>query len=207
MGFKRCSKETSVYRKEEERTLLIVAIYVDDLFVTGNTLKVISEFKAGMSTKFEMSDLGRLTYLSRYMQSPRKSHGEIMKHILRYLKGTITGWKTEHIIIKIDNKSAIALTKNPYFMVKANTFINATILYESALRWNLFDVEHVPGVEQKADILTKALAKIKFAEMRSLIGVQDMTEAKLKLKRENVLDKLQHYGEPKISYTRVVRIR
>lgn len=151
--------------------MLIIAIYVDDLFVTGNSLKLINDFKAGMSLKFEMSDLGRLTYYlgievhqredgieikqegyacrilreagledcnttkipmefglkvskaqeeakinptefrrnvgclryllhtrpdlafsvgiaSRYMQSPRKSHGDIMKQILRYLKGT-----------------------------------------------------------------------------------------------------------------------
>lgn len=27
---------------------------------------------------------------SRYMQNPRKSHGEIMKQILRYLKGAVT---------------------------------------------------------------------------------------------------------------------
>lgn len=39
---------------------------VDDLFMTGNTLDVISEFKAGMSSKFEMSDLGRLTYYLWY---------------------------------------------------------------------------------------------------------------------------------------------
>ena len=26
--------------------------------------------------------------LSRYMQSPRESHGEAVKHLLRYIKGT-----------------------------------------------------------------------------------------------------------------------
>lgn len=46
---KNCSKESSVYRKEEGKTLPIVAIYLDDLFVTGNTLKSIMEFKASMS--------------------------------------------------------------------------------------------------------------------------------------------------------------
>src|SRR5690606_22777982 len=40
----------------------ILAIYVDDLFVTGNSLKSVMEFKASMSQKFEMSDLGKLTY-------------------------------------------------------------------------------------------------------------------------------------------------
>ncbi|XP_019097427.1 PREDICTED: uncharacterized protein LOC109131195 [Camelina sativa] len=172
MKFQKCTKESVVYRREEGETLLIVVIYVDDLFVTRNTLKVINDFKAGMSTKFEMSDLGKHTYYlgievhqgedgikikqegyakkilreaglescnptkvpmefglkvskaedeeeidptryrrnvgclryllhtrpdlafvvgvaSRYMQSPQKSHGVMMKHILRYLKGTV----------------------------------------------------------------------------------------------------------------------
>jgi len=47
-------------------------------------------------------------------------------------------------------------------------------------------VEHVPGVNQRADILTKVLAKIKFKEMRDLIGVQDLSNEDFKLKGENV---------------------
>lgn len=40
--------------------------------------------------------------------------------------------------------------------------------------------------EQKADILTKSLGRIKFKEMRDLIVVQDVSESKFKLKGENV---------------------
>lgn len=47
-------------------------------------------------------------------------------------------------------------------------------------------VEHIPGSEQGKDILTKALARIKFKMIRSLIEVQDLSKAELKLKRENV---------------------
>ncbi|KAL1198528.1 putative mitochondrial protein [Cardamine amara subsp. amara] len=61
MKFKKCSKESSVYRKEGGN-LLIITVYVDDLFVIGNTLEIIKEFKTGMSSKFEMSDLGKVTY-------------------------------------------------------------------------------------------------------------------------------------------------
>lgn len=57
----KCSKESSVYRKQDGESLLIVAIYVDDLFITGDKLSSIMEFKASMSKKFEMSDLGRLS--------------------------------------------------------------------------------------------------------------------------------------------------
>ena len=47
-------------------------------------------------------------------------------------------------------------------------------------------MEHIPGAEQHADILTKALARIKFKEMRELIKVQDISENGVKLRMENV---------------------
>ncbi|XP_013607625.1 PREDICTED: uncharacterized protein LOC106314267 [Brassica oleracea var. oleracea] len=48
--------------RKEKGELLIIAIYVDDLFVTGTSLNVIKQFKDDMSRRFEMSDLGMLTY-------------------------------------------------------------------------------------------------------------------------------------------------
>lgn len=38
LKFNKCSKDSSLYRKEEGGQLLIVAVYVDDLFVTGNLI-------------------------------------------------------------------------------------------------------------------------------------------------------------------------
>ena len=51
-----------MYQRSVSGHLLIVAVYVDDLFVTGMNLIMIEEFKLEMAMKFEMSDLGRLTY-------------------------------------------------------------------------------------------------------------------------------------------------
>ena len=52
------------------------------------------------------------------------------------------------------------------------------------------EVEYVPGSDQRADILTKALSRIRFKEMRNLIGMQDVSEDGIKLKGETV-DKLE----------------
>ena len=60
--FQRCSKEPSLYRKEEKGGTLIVVVYVDDLLVTGTSVHSIQQFKREMAKKFEMSDLGKLTY-------------------------------------------------------------------------------------------------------------------------------------------------
>lgn len=50
------------------------------------------------------------------------------------------------------------------------------------------EMEHVPGVEQNADILTKPLARIKFKEMRNLIGVLEIKPPGIQvgIKGENV---------------------
>ncbi|KAL7612762.1 hypothetical protein Lser_V15G07477 [Lactuca serriola] len=61
MKFQKYMKEPSVYRKNEGANLLILAIYVDDLFVMGTSLSMIKRFKMEMSKNFEMLDLGRLT--------------------------------------------------------------------------------------------------------------------------------------------------
>lgn len=62
LNFQRCSKEPSLYRREENEKLLVVVVYVDDLLVTGTSVEIILEFKREMESKFEMSDLGKLTY-------------------------------------------------------------------------------------------------------------------------------------------------
>lgn len=73
MEFKKCTKEPSVYRKTVNGDRLIVAVYVDDLFVTGTNKRIIDEFKQMMSSRFDMSDLGELTY---YLGIEVKQHSE-----------------------------------------------------------------------------------------------------------------------------------
>ena len=50
----------------------------------------------------------------------------------------------------------------------------------------LIEVEHVPSNEQKANILTNVLGRIKFKEMRDFIGMQELSQEGFKVKRENV---------------------
>lgn len=62
LSFTRCSYEHAVYMKRENDEVLIVGVYVDDLLLTGTSIRLIEEFKTQMSGKFEMSNLGKLTY-------------------------------------------------------------------------------------------------------------------------------------------------
>ncbi|KAG7594882.1 Ribonuclease H-like superfamily [Arabidopsis thaliana x Arabidopsis arenosa] len=338
--------------KQEKKSLLIVAVYVDDLLVTGSSLELILAFKREMAGNFEMSDLGKLTYylgieviqgedgivlkqeryakkileeagmsecnasqtpmaaglelskaqgekqvneqdyrrnigclrylihtrpdlsfcvgiLSRYLQEPKESHGTALKQILRYIKGTLShglyfkrgaesglirysdsshsvdvddgkstaghvfylnecpitwcsqkqqvvalssceaefmtateaakqaiwlqellaeviGASCTRVSIRVDNKSAIALTKNPVFHGRSKHIHRKYHFIRECVENGQIEVEHVPGEEQKADILTKALGRIKFKEMRDLTSVQDLEKLEFKFKGEIV---------------------
>ena len=90
--------------------------------------------------------------------------------------------------VYIDNKSAIALTKNLFFhgwskhIYKRYPFIRECIENEQ------IKVQHVLGNEEKADILTKVLGMIKLKEMRDLIGVNEVKKERFKFKGGKMLE-------------------
>ena len=94
---------------------------------------------------------------------------------LQELLEEIYGQTSDKVVIRIDNKSAIALAKNPVFHGRSKHIHTRFHFIRECVEKNLVSVEHVAGVKQKADILTKALGGIKFKEMRDLIGIQDVS--------------------------------
>ena len=108
------------------------------------------------------------------------------------LLSEITGRKCVKTTLYVDNKSAIALAKNTVFHRRSKHIHKRYHFIWECVEKEQIDVEHIAGSVQGADILTKALARKKFKEMRKLIRVQDLSNGSLKLKGENVRDKLQH---------------
>ena len=105
---------------------------------------------------------------------------------LQELLTEIVGNECKKVVIRVDNKSAIALTKNPVFHGRSKHIHRRFHFIRECVENDQIEVEHVPGNEQKADILTKSLSRIRFKEMRSLIGMQNVSEDEVKLKGENV---------------------
>ena len=62
LGFEKSLNEATLYVKKVEDHILIVSVYVDDLLITGNMEKMVAEFKMNMKNKFEMNELGLLSY-------------------------------------------------------------------------------------------------------------------------------------------------
>nr|GEX11480.1 ribonuclease H-like domain, reverse transcriptase, RNA-dependent DNA polymerase [Tanacetum cinerariifolium] len=94
---------------------------------------------------------------------------------LKRLLSKLTHYEEDKVTKRVNNKSAIALMKNPIFHRRSKHidtkyhFIRECIEKENIL------VEFVSGEYQRADILTKALPKIKFLTMRHLIGLKDLS--------------------------------
>ena len=61
MGFAKSKVDPSLYFKVIEDELVILLLYVDDLFPTGNE-KQIKECKKKLTEEFEMKDLGLMHY-------------------------------------------------------------------------------------------------------------------------------------------------
>ncbi|KAM0018090.1 putative RNA-directed DNA polymerase [Helianthus debilis subsp. tardiflorus] len=95
---------------------------------------------------------------------------------LKRLLSEITGWKEEKITLRVDNVSAIALMKNPVFHGRSKHIDTRYHFIRECVENEDITVEHISGELQRADILTKALARIKFATMRELLGIQDLKQ-------------------------------
>nr|GFB49104.1 zinc finger, CCHC-type [Tanacetum cinerariifolium] len=77
MGFLQCVQLKAIYRTVPNGEFIIVAVYVHDLFVNGTSLELIHEFKKRMTSQFEMSDLGELTYYVGIKVSQEKDRVKI----------------------------------------------------------------------------------------------------------------------------------
>ncbi|GJT25495.1 hypothetical protein Tco_0895432 [Tanacetum coccineum] len=93
---------------------------------------------------------------------------------LKRLLSRLTHSDEEKITILVDNKSAIALMKNPVFHERSKHIDTKYHFIRECVERDDIQVEFVSGDYQKADILTKALSKIRFLTMRQLIGLKEL---------------------------------
>ena len=61
LGFTKSKADSNLYYKVEEGNLVILLLYVDDLFVTGED-GLIDDTKRKLAVEFEMKDLGMMHY-------------------------------------------------------------------------------------------------------------------------------------------------
>lgn len=80
------------------------------------------------------------------------------------------------LTLYIDNKSAIDLANNPVFHGRRKHIDVCYHFIRECVDLGKIVIRHVISKKQSADILTKAMAATKFAEMRELPGIKDLTK-------------------------------
>ncbi|KAE8733627.1 hypothetical protein F3Y22_tig00001120pilonHSYRG00301 [Hibiscus syriacus] len=82
--------------------------------------------------------------------------------------------KTEvkKVILKIDNQSAITLSKNSVHHERSKHIDTRFHYIRDCVESGMIEIQHVCTEDQCADIMTKSLAKLKFLEMREKTGLR-----------------------------------
>ena len=77
MGFKQCESDPCIYIKEAKEEYCVIAVYVDDLIVGGESEGNVERTKKIISDKFEVTDMGTLHYFLGVKVVQKASTGEI----------------------------------------------------------------------------------------------------------------------------------
>ena len=89
----------------------------------------------------------------------------------------LLGRNVDVVELKVDNKSALALAKNPIFHERSKHIRIKYHFIRDCLEDGSIKASHIATTDQLADILTKSLGKSKFQEMSERIGLQQITSS------------------------------
>lgn len=82
--FRQSEYDHSLFIRKTSEGTTIILIYVDDMLITGDSLKIVEETKGKLKQAFKMKDLGELRYFLG-IEFARSEHGIMMhqRYILR----------------------------------------------------------------------------------------------------------------------------
>ena len=63
VGYQQCSSDPCIYLKRVGKSVIYLAIYVDDLLILSNDIQLLEQEKAAFSKKFVMHDLGEARFI------------------------------------------------------------------------------------------------------------------------------------------------
>ena len=90
---------------------------------------------------------------------------------LARLLGDLLGRDTEAVELRVDSKSALALTKNLVFHKRSKHIRIKYNFIRSCLDEGSIKAGYINTQDQLADLLTKSLGRVKFQELRARVGM------------------------------------
>ena len=62
-GFEQNLDESCVYKRHRDKLVMFLVLYVDDILLIGNDVRVMSSVKIWLSSQFDMKDLGEANFI------------------------------------------------------------------------------------------------------------------------------------------------
>lgn len=62
-GFEQNLDEPCVYKRHQDKVVMFLVLYVDDILLIGNDVGVMSSVKVWLSSQFDMKDLGEANFI------------------------------------------------------------------------------------------------------------------------------------------------
>jgi hypothetical protein len=163
-------------RKKRNQTLLIGfsdADFAGDIDASKSTTGVIFFLTNSLITWHSMKQkvVAQSSYESEYIAAANTTCQALW---LAWVLAEVQDSAPSTPLLRVDNKSAIALIKNPVLHRQSKHIeVKYHLVWES-IENSQIKVEFIRSEEQLGDILTKSLGRVKFLELRTKIGLIDV---------------------------------
>ena len=116
-GFRRCHKEYCIYIQKDNGTTTIIVVYVDDLTIASNSMDRINLIKKTLSSRFDMKDLGEVSYLLKIeiVRNRKKKTMTLSQH--KYIEDLVQRFDMTdaptHLTPQVPNEKLVAADLTP----------------------------------------------------------------------------------------------
>ncbi|RVW89616.1 Copia protein [Vitis vinifera] len=198
-AFTRALSEFTLYIKKIEEDILIVSLYVDDLLVTGSNAGFVNKFKAEMEQAakrviryvkgtVDMALSYCFSFGSGVFSWSSRKQEVVAQSTLRveyiatvaavnqalWLRKLLTDLDMKQEVstkVFVDNQATISIVNDPVFHGKTKHFKIKLYFLREVQKEGDIQLVYCNAESQNADILTKALPKIRFEFLRERLGV------------------------------------